>query len=410
MIGWLRRKAASFLLPEFEFRDGQFVRRWPSAGSDDITTAQSLGTVAVLRCATLIAGAIASLPVDVFRKEGGRRVAVDHPYEDLLNRETNPEMDAFMARFQMLMSFLLWGNCWNIKATAGERVVALWPVNPERVSASRDERTNDLIWEVSSSKGAPKNYPAGDILHVPWITLPGAVVGINTIQAASETVKRAQGIEKQSGKFIRNGVRPSVVFKHPGKLGEKGLKNLRESIEVEYAGPDNTGRPLILEEGMEASAIQVNPKDAQVIEQEQLMDERIAMLFGVPPHMIGLVSKTTSWGTGIGEQKQGFMDFTLAPIVNQFEHAMNRQLFSDKEKRSRLYIRHNLSAFLRADVAARYNAYVSAVSNGIMNRNEARGLEDMEPYEGGDIYTIQQQNIPVEMAGKHLTEKVPVTK
>jgi phage portal protein BeeE len=33
----------------------------------------------------------------------------------------------------------------------------------------------------------------------------------------------------------------------------------------------------------------------------------IAMYFGVPPHMLGDTEKSTSWGTGIEQQTQGFV-------------------------------------------------------------------------------------------------------
>ena len=41
---------------------------------------------------------------------------------------------------------------------------------------------------------------------------------------------------------------------------------------------------------------------------------------------------------------------------------------------------------MRGDFKARMDAYAVAIDKEIMNPNEARDLEEMNPYEGGDIY------------------------
>ena len=55
---------------------------------------------------------------------------------------------------------------------------------------------------------------------------------------------------------------------------------------------------------------------------------------------------------------------------------------------------------MRADSVGRAQLYASKVQNGLANRNSIRELEDEEPYDGGDIYTVQSNLIPVGQLGQ----------
>jgi HK97 family phage portal protein len=400
----LLQKAYEWLSEAFTFRNGAFVRVWgqsPTAAGKIVTPENSLQTIAVLRCSTLIAGAWAMLPMDVHQKRGGKRISVDtHPLEQILNREANPEQDAMQVRSQLALSFLLWGNAYAVKVFSGSRLIALWPLNPGLVDPKR--QNGELVFEYQPLDKPKKVYRADEILHIPWHCPPGSFVGMSAIRQAAEALGLGAAIQDHASFTLKNGATPSIIIEHPAKLSPDAHKRLQESVEKRHSGAENAARPMILEEGMKAQTHLVNFRELQFLEQMQYSDERTAMLFGVPPHMIGLVSKSTSWGTGIGEQKQGFMDFTLGPINGFFERAFNRQCFSAAEKASGLYVKANLTAFLRADIEKRNAAYAVAVDKGWLDRNEVRALEDLDPFEGGDVKTIQQQMIPLQLAGEHI--------
>jgi capsid portal protein len=55
--------------------------------------------------------------------------------------------------------------------------------------------------------------------------------------------------DRFSGKFFANGLHTGITLEHPGELGEKARKNLKEWAE-ENKGIDPAHRLTILEEGM----------------------------------------------------------------------------------------------------------------------------------------------------------------
>lgn len=388
----------------FAWNNGGFVRLYLSPttySGRSVTPQTSLHTISVLRCATLLAGAGASLPIDVYARRGGRVIhADDHAAEFVLDSTPNPWMSSMDFRAMMWMSFLLWGNAYAKKVVEDGRLIALWPLLPDCMDVTTTDGGDLLYLYTPPGKSRPVPYRQDEILHVRWYSLDG-IHGMSAIEQARQAIGRQQDAEEYGARFYKNGMRPSVVMEYPQKLGPTAIQNLRESFEQVYGGVENAHKIAVLEQGATLKTISVSAKDAQFLEQEQYSDERIAMLFGIPPHMVGLLSKSTSWGSGISEQTLGFLKYTLEPLLVFWEKSLERCLLSNTRE-SRYFIKHNLNAFLRADIKARYEAYAIAVDKGLMCRDEPRALEDLDPIPNGagKMFTVQAQMIPLEMAGK----------
>lgn len=125
------------------------------------------------------------------------------------------------------------------------------------------------------------------------------------------------------------------------------------------------------------------PDDAQFIETRRFQLGEIARMFRVPPHLIGDVERTTSWGTGIEQQELGYLSHTLRPWLKRIEQGAMKDLLLESERRE-IVIEHLVEDFLRTDINARMSAYVQAITNGIMTRNEARERENLNPIDGLD--------------------------
>jgi HK97 family phage portal protein len=386
------------------FRNGNFT--WLDLGGESsysgrrVSQETALQTIAVLRCVTLISGAAASLPIDVFTKRRGQRQPADnHAVEKLLDSAPNPLMSSMDFRAVQWTHFLLWGNSYAKIEWAGDRPIALWPLHPACIEVRTRETDGSLVYLYTPpGSGTPIPYPQREILHVRWFSLDG-ITGLSAIEQARHAIGRRQDAEEYGARYFGNGAKPSFVINHPKAISERAEKNLKETFQKRWGGLENAHKILVLEEDMKIQTLTINPKDSQFLEQEQYSDEQIAMLFGVPPHMIGLLSKTTSWGTGIAEQKLGFLTFSLNPLLVFFEKAYERCLLSDTRE-SRYFIKHNVNAFLRSDVKSRMEAYAIGVDKGIFSRNECRALEDLDPYDGGDVKTVQMQMIDVRDIGK----------
>jgi len=395
----LRAKMASALMPSgYSFRNGRYERIWGSrenAAGVAVTEESALNTVAVMRCVTLIAGVAAAFPIDVIKRVGSRREPQpDHVVERRLDWDPNPEMSAYDFRFAAWCHFLLWGNSYAVKVMSGKRVSALWLLNPAHVEIKRDEKTGNLMYEYSGV--SPKKvYFADEILHIRNFTLDG-INGLSVIQQAALAIGTNQTAEKSAATMLAKGPRPSVVMEIPLSISKEQREAIRKAWRESNGGAENNGELAIAEGGTKLLPMHIPAGDIELLAQMQYSDEKMAMAFGVPPSMIGITTKTTSWGSGIEMLKQGFLDFTLAPLLKCHEQAYERSLLNEAERD--LSIKHNVGAFMRMDLLKTLQAFGIAIEKRIYNPNEARAFLDMNPYDGGDEYFAQMQDIPIETA------------
>ena len=95
------------------------------------------------------------------------------------------------------------------------------------------------------------------------------------------------------------------------------------------------------------------------------------------------------------------MKYTLDPWVIRWEQSIQRSLLSADEK-SRYFVKFNLEGLLRGDYQSRMNGYAIGRQNGWMSANDIRELENLDriPEEdGGDLYLINGNMLPLKIAG-----------
>jgi HK97 family phage portal protein len=131
--------------------------------------------------------------------------------------------------------------------------------------------------------------------------------------------------------------------------------------------------------------LSVSNEDAQFLQSRQFQIEEIARIFRVPCVLIGHPDNTSTYASA----EQFFLSFvvhTIRPWVTRIEKSINVHLVSESDRKKGIFAEFKLDGLLRGDTAARYQAYAIAIANKIMNPNEVRSLENMNPYKGGEIY------------------------
>lgn len=365
--------------------DLEMAIRQASVGSGSgvvVTPETAMRVAAVYASVRLISGAVANLPLHVKQRVSSevREDRADHPLWSVLRRRPNAWQTPSQFRRMLQAHLLLRGNAYAMIVRSGGRVVALLPLHPDRVEV-RQANDMTLVYEYRRLDGGLVRLPQSEVMHMVGLTLDG-VNGVSAIAYARETIGLSLAQENHGATTFKNSARPSIVMKHPGKLGQEGQENLRASLDAYRSGGESEGKALILEEGMETQALSMTAEDAQWIESRKFSRTDIAMFFGVPPHMIGDTEKATSWGTGIEQQSIGFVTYTLEDHLTTWEETINRDLIPEGD----VYARFNRKALVRGDIKTRQAFYVSMMQWGVYSPNEVRALEDENPREGGDIY------------------------
>ena len=376
-----------------------------------VTEQSAMQMTAVYSCVRILSEAVASLPLHLYKTEtgGSKEKATDHPLYQVLHDEPNPEMTSFIFRETLMTHLLLWGNAYSqiIRNGKGE-VIALYPLMPDRMSVDRDEkgqlyyqyqRSND---EAPTMKGSTVVLRPSDVLHIPGLGFDG-LVGYSPIAMAKNAIGLAIATEEYGSKFFANGAQPSGVLEHPGVI--KDPSRVRESWMNTFGGSSNANKVAVLEEGMKYTPISISPEAAQFLETRKFQVNEIARIFRVPPHMIGDLEKSSF--NNIEQQSLEFVKYTLDPWVSRWEQAIKRSLLSENEKKT-YFAKFNVDGLLRGDYQSRMNGYAVARQNGWMSANDIRELENLDRIaaeDGGDLYLINGNMLPLSNAGAAYEEK-----
>ena len=150
---------------------------------------------------------------------------------------------------------------------------------------------------------------------------------------------------------------------------------------------------------MKYTPIGISPEQAQFLETRKFQVNEIARIFRVPPHMVGDLEKSSF--SNIEQQSLEFVKYTLDPWVIRWEQTIHRSLLLPDEK-SQYFVKFNLEGLLRGDYQSRMNGYAIGRQNGWMSANDIRELENLDRIpaeEGGDLYLINGNMLPLKDAG-----------
>ena len=354
----------------------------PATSGVAVNEASAMRVTAVYACVRLIAGAIASLPLAMYRRteEGRERVRNDLWW--LLNEQPCATVSAAVFWEYLVGQMLLSGDAMaEIERGRGGAIRGLTPLDSRAVGVRRVD--GRLRYEFCRN-GVWLGRDQDDILHIPGFSFDG-VRGMSVIRhAARDAIGLALAAEGFSSRFFASGAHPDVALKVPGKMTQEQIDNLRRIWASKYGGAHNASLPIVLTEGTDLQEVTLSAQDSQLIEARRFQVADIARAFGVPPHMVGETDKSTSWGSGIEQQGIGFVQYTLAPHLSRIEQEINRKCF----RTERLFVEFNVEGLLRGDSKARAEYYTRALGGtqnpAWMSPNEIRRLENLPPLPGGD--------------------------
>ena len=351
-----------------------------------VNESTAMQTSAVYACVRILAEAVASLPLHVYRRtdDGGKEHHRRPPLFPLLHAAPNPEMTSFVFRETLMSHLLLWGNAYaQIIRNGHGRPTALYPLLPDRVRVERDT-SGELVYFYYGEHGQAK-LGRDDILHIPGLGFDG-LIGYSPIAMAKNAIGMALATEEYGAKFFANGANPGGVLEHPSTI--KDIQRVKDSWSANYGGSGNAHRIAVLEEGMKFSSIGIPPEQAQFLQTRKFQLNEIARIFRVPPHMVGDLDKSSF--SNIEQQSLEFVKYTLDPWVVRWEQALEQALLLPGERRH-LFVKFNVNGLLRGDYQSRMAGYATARQNGWMSANDIRELEDLNriPAElGGDLYLV----------------------
>jgi len=347
--------------------------------------------VIAFRSINLIAQSAASVPWLLYNNENGVKKEIpSHPVLDLLS-QPNPGMGGNEFIENLFTYRMISGNAYIQRIVGQDGAPGeLYLLRPDRMTviAGKNYLPQAYRYTVSDVyKDFPVNRISGqsDILHLKNFHPLNDWYGLSPVEAAAYSIDQHNQAAIWNQSLLQNGARPSgaLIVKNsdnqPTTLNDDQFQRLKNQIDDQYAGAMNSGRPLLLEGGLEWKEMSLKPRDMDFLNTKYSSARDIALAFGVPPQLLGIPGDSTY--NNLGEAKLSLWEQTILPMLQNLANALNGWLMP-------LYGPNLCLEFDLDEIstlaAQRENLWAKLQSIDFMTINEKRHAVGLSPITGGD--------------------------
>src|ERR1051326_5427061 len=147
---------------------------------------------------------------------------------------------------------------------------------------------------------------------------------------------------------MANGSRPSVVLTSKKSLSETAAKRLKDAWNQLFAGLQNVGATVVLEDGIDVKPLQLTSVDLVFIKQREFQVTDIARFWRVPPFKLGL---TELRGVNLVQVDQDYVTNTGAPNLHRWKSKLMQVFDLEPDEYE---VDFDETQLLRADITSRY--------------------------------------------------------
>jgi HK97 family phage portal protein len=346
----------------------------PPRGATD--GSQAAGIPAVRRCTSLICDTIPGLPWYTVkdRKRSAPPTWITDPQLKagdgrMGSAELLPAWRySFMEFWSTALVSLVWYGelfLWTpLRDSAGYPRAPIWILNPAAVDL--DENTGEY-----SCAGYP--FPDDELIVVRGFTIPGYLRGLGVVDSYAQDFAFIDNSRGFAENMLRRGVPNGYLQVTSPDLTQEGADELKAKWWSAHGGTQK--QIAVLNNTTNFVPLSFDAQAVELIELRRYSLLDVALMFGVPPYMLGLPTDSSTYAN-VESRMSEFGQFTLLPWTRRLEDAIDNELPRGTT------LRINLDALARADTATRYAAHAQGLAAGFLTIEDVRDMEDLEPIEG----------------------------
>ncbi len=337
----------------------------------------------VSRCVNLIADTVSMIPIKLYKEEflNGKRktVEIEDSRCDLFNLDTKDTLDGADFKKALVRDYLLCGGAYAYIKKRRNTVKSLNYVSFENVHIIENF---DPIFKDYNILIGGQSYKPFEFLKVLRSTKDGAN-GIGIINQNQELLKVAYLTLKFEKSLVSTGGSKKGFIKSEKKITKEAMDRLKRAWRELYCNTENN--VIVLNDNLDFKEASNTSTEMQLNENKNSINNSILDIFGVP----------TDWNW------ETFIKTAVMPILSAIECALNRDLLLEKDKKSFSFRRNqgsrncsksSISATVggsyfafdtkeitKGDIKTRFEAYKTALDSNLMQIDECRYMEDLEP-------------------------------
>lgn len=346
------------------------------------------------RAVNIIADAVAGIPWKLYRKlADDRDVEIEQaPVLDLL-KHPNPrlgEKDFFAQYIQYLQ---LSGNTYIRSAGPQNRPPReLYLLRPDRIEIKNGDcgayacpdEFDGLIYEYQCGN-AKERIDLRTFYHGRLWNPLCDFYGLSPLTPASSSIDQLNESLQWNVSLLKNNACPSGILTSEGNLTDDQVARFKEQLELKYQGPWNSGRPMVLSDGLKFDKMAMTPKDMDWIHGTKLATKNICLTLGIDPSLMG-DSDHKTYAT-FRDAERSFYTATVIPLLEKIrDDFLNRWLLPRFNMGEGYYFEFDIESIevLSDSRTEIFNRMIDGVKAGILTVNEAReelGYSELHPDE-----------------------------
>jgi HK97 family phage portal protein len=309
------------------------------------------GNTLVYRCTSIIAKAVASIPLRLM--SGDKAMEEDaHPLAKLLAKP-NPTQSTSDFLEWLTAYFVLLGNAMTEQVIGVDGApIELWvwqpyrfricdPVDPRTPYPSQYEYrdgngAHDRTWEVDPISGQ------SDIIHWRAFGPLNRWWGVPALKPAASDVDQNTEAGEWNRKNLANNMQPPGMLQSSGKLTPDQVADLKEQVRQRFQGPNNARTPLVLTGEFSWTAFGNNAQEMDWLKGSEMSAWKICAAYGVPTQVVPVPGGQTF--ANYEQARLALWEDTVIPTAQSLVALLNRVLvprFADAQRR-KLRIELNL--------------------------------------------------------------------
>lgn len=335
----------------------------PIFGSNKVSNAY-MQIPSFARAHNLIVSSIASLPIYLYQEDKNgdiQRVRGDIR-EKLLNEQPNDFQTAYNFKEKLVSDLILKGEALAFINRKGLSIEDLHNVDIFNIKNYADEKGVIIDKVVSYTLNNKTNEDSYyNFIHAQYLQ------GLNhNSKVLNEILEEYEALNS----LVENTASPKGVLSTEGKLNDEMVKKLREAWSSLYTGRKNSGKTVILENGLEYKSINstdISSIDFNLIEES--ITKKIAKIFNIPYAILSDESKL--------EDNHLFLA-QLNGLITCIEEAICLSMLSEKEKQNGLFFAFQTNEIQKSSEKEKIENLTKLFESGIISLNEIRSKLNLD--------------------------------
>ena len=318
----------------------------------------------------------ASLPTKPIHDGGRQR---QKTLLTILNFKPNKNEDVNSFRRELVMDFLLTGNCYQSWDKETNSLHYL-PAKVMKIHTSKTNKVSHYIFDGNT------RYEPHEIIHTKDNNAESEYEGRSRLYCTKGTIRILRSMLDFQENFFENGAIPGLIIQTPNILGAKIKEKMLQQWSLRYNPKDGGRRPMILDGDLKVnplSTTKINELDFEASIESH--ETKILKALGVPPVLLN-----SGNNANLRPNIQLFYEMTVLPLVSKLISSYERFFAYDMEPEVAKV------RALRPELRDAAQYFTGLVNAGIMTADEARIELRLEPMKDGESDKLR---IPANIAG-----------